>query len=126
MLNPNHREKSSPEYEVSEPEVEEAHDEKPQARQKTARRKRAPQWATQPEQNQDVVQRAPDPQMQQQRHIDPESSEARREATMKSRIKDREHSEANDSSLKIKIELDLEAEVNLYARVKGDVTIGLL
>ena len=60
------------------------------------------------------------------REPDPESSEARREATMKSRIKDREHSEANDSSLKIKIELDLEAEVNLYARVKGDVTIGLL
>ena len=51
---------------------------------------------------------------------------ARREKTMKSRIKDRGHSQANDSSLKIKIELDLEVEVNLYARVKGDVTIGLL
>ncbi|KAH9824491.1 hypothetical protein Tdes44962_MAKER04442 [Teratosphaeria destructans] len=30
------------------------------------------------------------------------------------------------SSLKIRIELDLEVEVHLTARVKGDVTIGLL
>ena len=45
---------------------------------------------------------------------------------LKSRIKDRKHSDANDSSLKIKIELNLEAEVNLYTRVKGDITIGLL
>ncbi|CAI4213546.1 unnamed protein product [Parascedosporium putredinis] len=39
---------------------------------------------------------------------------------------DRNHSDANDSTLKIQISLDLEAELNLYARVKGDVTIGLL
>lgn len=64
--------------------------------------------------------------MQRYRQV-PEGVEMdRREKTLRSRIKDREHSEANDSSLKIKIELDLEAEVNLYARVKGDVTIGLL
>lgn len=31
-----------------------------------------------------------------------------------------------DSSLKIRIELDLEVEVHLTARVQGDVTIGLL
>lgn len=44
-----------------------------------------------------------------------------------SRIKDRpEPQETRDSSLKVKIELDLEAEVDLYARVKGDVTIGLM
>ncbi|BDD59735.1 hypothetical protein MPDQ_002899 [Monascus purpureus] len=44
-----------------------------------------------------------------------------------SRIKDRpQPKETRDSSLKVKIELDLEAEVDLYARVKGDVTIGLM
>lgn len=44
-----------------------------------------------------------------------------------SRIKDRpEKVGEKDSSLKIKIELDLEVEVKLYARVKGDVTIGLM
>jgi len=42
-----------------------------------------------------------------------------------SRIKDRPYKPMNDS-LSIKIELDLEVEVDLYARVKGDVTIGLL
>lgn len=48
-------------------------------------------------------------------------------AIRESRIKDRPVPEnQRDSSLKIKIELDLEAEVDLYARVKGDVTIGLL
>jgi hypothetical protein len=35
--------------------------------------------------------------------------------------------ETRDSSLKFKIELDLEVEdVDLYARVKGDVTTGLM
>jgi hypothetical protein len=34
--------------------------------------------------------------------------------------------EDRDSSLKIKIELDLEVEVHLTARIKGDITIGLL
>lgn len=33
---------------------------------------------------------------------------------------------AGDSSLKIKIELDLDIEVHLTARIKGDITIGLL
>ncbi|KAF2718280.1 hypothetical protein K431DRAFT_275091 [Polychaeton citri CBS 116435] len=33
---------------------------------------------------------------------------------------------SDDSSLKIRIELDLEVEVHLTARVKGDITIGLL
>lgn len=48
-------------------------------------------------------------------------------AVRQSRIKDRpEPQETRDSSLKVKIELDLEAEVDLYARVKGDVTIGLM
>jgi len=42
-----------------------------------------------------------------------------------SRIKDRPYKPMNDS-LSIKIELDLEVEVDLYARVKGDVMIGLL
>ncbi|KEQ61052.1 uncharacterized protein M437DRAFT_53383, partial [Aureobasidium melanogenum CBS 110374] len=31
-----------------------------------------------------------------------------------------------DSSLKIRIELDLDVEVHLTARIKGDITIGLL
>lgn len=48
-------------------------------------------------------------------------------AVRQSRIKDRpQPKETRDSSLKIKVELDLEAEVDLYARVKGDVTIGLM
>jgi hypothetical protein len=34
--------------------------------------------------------------------------------------------EDRDSSLKIKIELDLDVEVHLTARIKGDITIGLL
>jgi hypothetical protein len=34
--------------------------------------------------------------------------------------------EQKDSAMSIKIELDLEVEVDLYARVKGDVTIGLM
>ena len=48
-------------------------------------------------------------------------------AIRQSRIKDRpESQDSRDSSVKVKIELDLEAEVDLYARVKGDVTIGLM
>lgn len=48
-------------------------------------------------------------------------------AIRQSRIKDRpQPKETRDSSLKIKIELDLEAEVDLYARVKGDITVGLM
>ena|SRR5271170_6285786 len=44
-----------------------------------------------------------------------------------SRIQDRPaKTDEKDSSLRIKIELDLEVEVDLYARVKGDVTIGLM
>ena len=31
-----------------------------------------------------------------------------------------------DSSLKIKIELNLDVEIHLTARIKGDITIGLL
>ncbi|PKS08544.1 hypothetical protein jhhlp_004930 [Lomentospora prolificans] len=57
---------------------------------------------------------------------DPAEGKPGRERVRKTRIQDREKSDAEDSSLKIKIELDLEAEINLYARVKGDVTIGLL
>jgi hypothetical protein len=34
--------------------------------------------------------------------------------------------DSKDSSLKIKIELDLEVEIHLTARIKGDITIGLL
>lgn len=44
-----------------------------------------------------------------------------------SRIKDRPiKGDPKDSAVRIKIELDLEVEVDLYARVKGDVTIGLM
>ncbi|KAH7175145.1 uncharacterized protein B0J16DRAFT_405252 [Fusarium flagelliforme] len=44
-----------------------------------------------------------------------------------SRIEDRPAKEGEkDSSLKIKIELDREVEGEIYARVKGDVTIGLM
>ena len=44
-----------------------------------------------------------------------------------SRIVDRQgRKPASDSSVRINIELDLEVEVDLYARVKGDVTIGLM
>ncbi|RDW77155.1 hypothetical protein BP6252_05208 [Coleophoma cylindrospora] len=56
----------------------------------------------------------------------PPRAEGYREAAIReSRIKDRPYSPMNDN-LAIKIELDLEVEVDLYARVKGDVTIGLL
>jgi hypothetical protein len=42
-------------------------------------------------------------------------------------IKDRSvRAEEKDSTLKIKIELDLGVEVDLYAKIKGDVTIGLM
>jgi hypothetical protein len=48
-------------------------------------------------------------------------------AIRESRIKDRPaKSDPKDSALSIKIELDLEVEVDLYARVKGDVTIRLM
>ena len=34
--------------------------------------------------------------------------------------------EDDQSSLKIRIQLDLDVEIHLTARVKGDITIGLL
>lgn len=34
--------------------------------------------------------------------------------------------EQKDSSLKIKIELDLDVDIRITARIKGDITIGLL
>lgn len=40
--------------------------------------------------------------------------------------KDSDQKGGKDNSLKIKIELDLEVEVHLTARIKGDITIGLL
>ena len=43
-----------------------------------------------------------------------------------SRIQDRDSKGSQEPTLKIRIELDLEVEVDLYARVKGDVTIGLM
>jgi len=56
----------------------------------------------------------------------PPRAEGYRPAVIReSRIKDRPYKPMNDS-LSIKIELDLEVEVDLYARVKGDVMIGLL
>lgn len=56
----------------------------------------------------------------------PPRAEGYRPAVVReSRIKDRPYKPTKDS-LSIKIELDLEVEVDLYARVKGDVTIGLL
>ena len=100
---------------MSEPEISENEQSAPQTTPATKQRKQAPRFMDQ-KQNQEVA----------RRHVDPESAEARRDATMKSRIKDRQESAAAKRSRKIKIELDLEAEVNLYARVKGDVTIGLL
>lgn len=41
-------------------------------------------------------------------------------------LNDKGEPNQKDSSLKIRIELDLEVEVHLTARVQGDVTIGLL
>ncbi|KUJ07180.1 uncharacterized protein LY89DRAFT_691972 [Mollisia scopiformis] len=57
--------------------------------------------------------------------LPPRQEGYRAAAIRESRIKDRPYKPTN-SSLRIKIELDLEVEVDLYARVKGDVTIGLL
>lgn len=34
--------------------------------------------------------------------------------------------EKKDSSLRINIELDIDIEIHLTARIKGDITIGLL
>ncbi|SPO06226.1 uncharacterized protein DNG_08915 [Cephalotrichum gorgonifer] len=103
-------EKPAYEPEISE---DEGQDPRRQTKQK-GRKKEAPQWA------QDQAEHGT--------NLGPYTGgEDRRDKAMKSRIKDREAtSDAKDSSLKIKIELDLEAEVNLYARVKGDITIGLL
>ena len=56
---------------------------------------------------------------------DPTEGQPGRERVRKTRIKDRAPSDKK-SGLKIKIELDLEVELNLYARVKGDVTISLM
>ncbi|CZR67170.1 uncharacterized protein PAC_17069 [Phialocephala subalpina] len=59
--------------------------------------------------------------------LPPRAKGYRQAAIRESRIKDRPYKPAGDSNaLSIKIELDLEVEVDLYARVKGDVTIGLL
>ncbi|KAE9369107.1 hypothetical protein N431DRAFT_469041 [Stipitochalara longipes BDJ] len=57
--------------------------------------------------------------------VPPRAEGYRPAAIRESRIKDRPYKPINDS-LSIKIELDLEVEVDLYARVKGDVMIGLL
>jgi len=57
--------------------------------------------------------------------VPPRAEGYRPAAIRESRIKDRPYKPMNDS-LSIKIELDLEVEVDLYARVKGDVMIGLL
>jgi len=94
------------------------------------------------------------PAQQQSMAMSPRGEDYRPPATRESRIKDRPHRDTNDS-IKIKIELDLEVEVrcprhrckkkievvvfgvdwcwghghlqvDLYARVKGDVTIGLM
>lgn len=80
----------------------------------------APYQGAQPQAEQ--VQQAPPPQQVQQPQFVQSNG-----AIRQSRIKDRPvPQETRDSSLKVKIELDLEAEVDLYARVKGDVTIGLM
>ncbi|KAF8858993.1 hypothetical protein BDZ45DRAFT_650611 [Acephala macrosclerotiorum] len=65
----------------------------------------------------------PDP-----RQMLPPRAEGYRPAAIReSRIKDRPYKPAGESNaMSIKIELDLEVEVDLYARVKGDVVIGLL
>jgi hypothetical protein len=59
------------------------------------------------------------------RVIPPRAEGYRPAVIRESRIKERPYKPMNDS-LSIKIELDLEVEVDLYARVKGDVMIGLL
>jgi hypothetical protein len=57
----------------------------------------------------------------------PRAEGYRTHAIRESRIKDRPvKKDAKPSAMSIKIELDLEVEVDLYARVKGDVTIGLM
>lgn len=76
------------------------------------------------------------PQGQQQQQVQPAQGQPVQQpqfvqssngAVRQSRIKDRPiPQETRDSSLKVKVELDLEAEVDLYARVKGDVTVGLM
>lgn len=50
------------------------------------------------------------------------------EITGKRNMKELEENRSNDEkqSLKIKISLDLDVEVHLSARIKGDITIGLL
>lgn len=65
--------------------------------------------------------------LRQQQSMQPEVKGGRIAPVRQSRILDRPASEgAKNSSLKIQIELDLEVEVDLYARVKGDITIGLM
>ena len=69
------------------------------------------------------------PQQQQVQYpqLAPRAEGYRTHAIRESRIKDRPvKADAKPSAMSIKIELDLEVEVDLYARVKGDVTIGLM
>lgn len=56
----------------------------------------------------------------------PGSELSKRSPTDTSAGDDGKKKEDRDSSLKIKIELDLDVEVHLTARIKGDITIGLL
>ncbi|CZT20513.1 uncharacterized protein RCC_06373 [Ramularia collo-cygni] len=41
-------------------------------------------------------------------------------------VQEEKNAKGDKSSLKIRIELDLDVEVHLTARVRGDITIGLL
>ena len=82
----------------------------------------APAFQNPPQQQQQQLQ-----QQQAYPYIPPRAEGYRPAAIRESRIKDRPvKKDQADSAVRIKIELDLEVEVDLYARVKGDVTIGLM
>jgi hypothetical protein len=88
-----------------------------------------PQYRPLPKQAMPVVQQQPQQQQQLQSSnpYGPRAEGYRTHAIRESRIKDRPvKKDAKPSAMSIKIELDLEVEVDLYARVKGDVTIGLM
>jgi hypothetical protein len=108
----------------------------PLAKQQSRPVQTQPQRQVQPKpQYLDKTQQALPPvqQQQQQQQLQsgnpygPRAEGYRTHAIRESRIKDRPvKKDAKPSAMSIKIELDLEVEVDLYARVKGDVTIGLM
>ncbi|EFW20728.1 hypothetical protein D8B26_002949 [Coccidioides posadasii str. Silveira] len=136
MANSNHYEnddvQSEHESDIEQPELEQQPQEKPRpparpGNKPESGRKQAQNNSFPTRQKQPVVQQQPAQPYPYYHNLPPRAEGYRPPVIRESRIKDRPYSkEARDSSMSVRIELDLEVEVDLYARVKGDVTIGLM